>query len=57
VPGENLLGGVEGKGFKQLMETFEARASRPPRAPSAWRNAALDLGMRYARSGCSSASR
>ncbi len=26
VPAENLLGGVEGKGFKQLMETFEGGA-------------------------------
>ena len=37
VPAGNLLGGIEGQGFKQLMATFEARASRPPRAPSAWR--------------------
>ena len=37
VPAENLLGGVEGQGFKQLMATFESRASRPRRAPSAWR--------------------
>jgi (2S)-methylsuccinyl-CoA dehydrogenase len=34
VKGENLLGGAEGQGFKQLMQTFEARASRPPPAPS-----------------------
>ncbi len=39
VKGENLLGGEEGKGFKQLMETFEsAHASRPPPVRSVWRN-------------------
>ena len=39
VKADNLLGGVEGQGFKQLMQTFESPpASRPPHAPSAWRN-------------------
>jgi (2S)-methylsuccinyl-CoA dehydrogenase len=28
VPAENLLGGVEGQGFKQLMQTFEAARER-----------------------------
>ena len=37
VKAENLLGGVEGQGFKQLMQTFERRASRPRRARSASR--------------------
>ena len=38
VKAENLLGGVEGLGFKQLMADLRSRrASRPRRAPSAWR--------------------
>ena len=32
VKGENLLGGEEGKGFKQLMETFEIRPHPDRRA-------------------------
>ena len=32
VPAENLLGGVEGQGFKQLMQTFESRAHPDRRA-------------------------
>ena len=49
VPAANLLGGVEGQGFKQLMRTFEiAPASRPPRAPSASRNARSSSALRYA---------
>jgi (2S)-methylsuccinyl-CoA dehydrogenase len=35
---ENLLGGEEGKGFKQPLK---APASRQPRVPSAWRNLRL----------------
>ncbi len=38
VKAENLLGGVEGQGFKQLMADLrDRRASRRRRAPSAWR--------------------
>jgi len=48
VKGENLLGGVEGQGFKQLMQTFEsARIQTAARAIGVAQNA-LELGMRYA---------
>jgi (2S)-methylsuccinyl-CoA dehydrogenase len=48
VPEENLLGGVEGQGFKQLMATFEsARIQTAARAIGVARNA-LELGLRYA---------
>jgi (2S)-methylsuccinyl-CoA dehydrogenase len=49
VPVENLLGGVEGQGFKQLMQTFEsARIQTAARAVGVARSA-LDLALRYAR--------
>ena len=45
---ENLLGGEEGKGFKQLMETFEsARIQTAARAVGVAQSA-LDISMRYA---------
>ena len=48
VPAANLLGGLEGQGFKQLMETFEsARIQTAARAIGVAQNA-LELGMRYA---------
>ena len=48
VPAENLLGGVEGQGFKQLMKTFEsARIQTAARAVGVAQSA-LDLGLRYA---------
>jgi (2S)-methylsuccinyl-CoA dehydrogenase len=48
VKGENLLGGVEGQGFKQLMQTFEsARIQTAARAIGVAQNA-LDVGMQYA---------
>ena len=48
VKAENLLGGVEGQGFKQLMQTFEsARIQTAARAVGVAQNA-LDLGLRYA---------
>lgn len=48
VPAENLLGGVEGQGFKQLMQTFEsARIQTAARAVGVAQNA-LDLGLAYA---------
>lgn len=48
VKGANLLGGVEGQGFKQLMQTFEsARIQTAARAIGVAQNA-LDLGMSYA---------
>jgi (2S)-methylsuccinyl-CoA dehydrogenase len=48
VSGEGLLGGAEGAGFKQLMQTFEgARIQTAARALGVgWR--ALELGLRYA---------
>ncbi|MDX5383569.1 MAG: acyl-CoA dehydrogenase family protein [Rhodobacterales bacterium] len=48
VKGENLLGGVEGQGFKQLMQTFEsARIQTAARAVGVAQNA-LEVGMKYA---------
>ncbi|MFN9937741.1 MAG: acyl-CoA dehydrogenase family protein, partial [Hyphomonadaceae bacterium] len=48
VPVENLLGGVEGMGFKHLMATFEsARIQTAARAIGVAQNA-LDLGLSYA---------
>jgi (2S)-methylsuccinyl-CoA dehydrogenase len=48
VKADNLLGGVEGQGFKQLMQTFEsARIQTAARAVGV-AQAALDLGLRYA---------
>ncbi len=48
VASDGLLGGVEGQGFKQLMQTFEgARIQTAARAVGvAWR--AYDLGLKYA---------
>ena len=48
VPAANLLGGVEGQGFKQLMQTFEsARIQTAARAVGVAQSA-LDIGLRYA---------
>ena len=48
VKGTNLLGGVEGQGFKQLMQTFEsARIQTAARAIGVAQNA-LEVGMQYA---------
>ncbi len=48
VPADGLLGGVQGQGFKQLMQTFEgARVQTAARAVGvAWK--AFELGLRYA---------
>ncbi|WP_370159822.1 acyl-CoA dehydrogenase family protein [Salipiger bermudensis] len=48
VKGENLLGGEEGKGFKQLMETFESARIQTAARAIGVAQAALDVGMRYA---------
>ncbi|MCC6949580.1 MAG: acyl-CoA dehydrogenase family protein [Bradyrhizobiaceae bacterium] len=49
VPAENLLGGVEKEGFKQLMRTFEsARIQTAARAVGVAQSA-MDLALRYAR--------
>lgn len=48
VKGDNLLGGVTGQGFKQLMQTFEsARIQTAARAIGVAQNA-LELGLQYA---------
>jgi (2S)-methylsuccinyl-CoA dehydrogenase len=48
IPGEALLGGVEGQGFKQLMRTFEsARIQTAARAVGVAQSA-LELGLGYA---------
>lgn len=48
VDAKNLLGGVEGQGFKQLMQTFEsARIQTAARAIGVAQNA-LEVGMQYA---------
>jgi (2S)-methylsuccinyl-CoA dehydrogenase len=48
VKGENLLGEVEGQGFKQLMQTFEsARIQTAARAVGVAQNA-LEVAMQYA---------
>ena len=48
VKGENLLGGVEGQGFKQLMQTFEsARIQTAARAIGVAQNA-MEVAMQYA---------
>ena len=48
VKGENLLGGEEGQGFKQLMQTFEsARIQTAARAVGVAQSA-LEMGMKYA---------
>ncbi len=48
VKGANLLGGAEGQGFKQLMQTFEsARIQTAARAVGVAQNA-LEVGMSYA---------
>ncbi len=48
VPAEQLLGGSEGQGFKQLMATFEsARIQTAARAVGVAQNA-MELGLKYA---------
>jgi len=47
VPAENLLGGIEGQGFKQLMQTFEAARIQTAARAIGVAQAALDLGLRY----------
>jgi (2S)-methylsuccinyl-CoA dehydrogenase len=48
VPARNLLGGVEGQGFKQLMQTFEAARIQTAARALGVAQSALDLGLRYA---------
>src|SRR5262249_57492801 len=49
VPAENLLGGIEGQGFKQLMQTFEAARIQTAARAIGVAQAALGLRLRYGR--------
>ncbi|WP_298492627.1 acyl-CoA dehydrogenase family protein [uncultured Maritimibacter sp.] len=48
VPAENLLGGVEGQGFKQLMQTFESARIQTAARAIGVAQSALEEGMQYA---------
>jgi len=47
---ENLLGGVEGQGFKQLMQTFESARIQTAARAIGVAQSALEIGMDYAKS-------
>jgi len=49
VPAENLLGGVEGQGFKQLMQTFEAARIQTAARAIGVAQSAMELALRYAK--------
>lgn len=48
VPMTNLLGGVEGQGFKQLMATFESARIQTAARAIGVAQSALELGLKYA---------
>lgn len=48
VRGENLLGGVEGQGFKQLMQTFESARIQTGARAIGVAQSALETGLQYA---------
>ncbi|CAO4166169.1 acyl-CoA dehydrogenase family protein [Methylorubrum populi] len=48
VPGANLLGEIEGKGFAQLMQTFESARIQTAARAIGVAQSALDIGLRYA---------
>ena len=48
VKGENLLGGEEGQGFRQLMRTFEAARIQTAARAIGVAQSALDVGLQYA---------
>ncbi len=48
VAGDGLLGGAEGQGFKQLMQTFEAARIQTAARAIGVAQAAMDLALRYA---------
>ncbi|MFV0512363.1 MAG: acyl-CoA dehydrogenase family protein [Jhaorihella sp.] len=48
VKGENLLGGVEGQGFRQLMQTFESARIQTAARAIGVAQCALDIAMQYA---------
>ena len=47
VKGENLLGGKEGQGFKQLMQTFESARIQTAARAIGVAQSALDVGLQY----------
>jgi (2S)-methylsuccinyl-CoA dehydrogenase len=49
VPAENLLGGEEGQGFKQLMQTFESARIQTAARGVGVAQCAMDLALRYAK--------
>lgn len=49
VKAENLLGGEEGQGFKQLMQTFESARIQTAARAIGVAQSALELGIQYAR--------
>jgi (2S)-methylsuccinyl-CoA dehydrogenase len=49
VPASQLLGGVEGQGFKQLMETFESARIQTAARAIGVAQSAFELGLRYAK--------
>ena len=49
VDGDNLLGGETGKGFKQLMQTFESARIQTAARAIGVAASALDVGMQYAK--------
>jgi (2S)-methylsuccinyl-CoA dehydrogenase len=48
VKGENLLGGVEGRGFKQLMQTFESARIQTAARAIGVAQSAMEIAMKYA---------
>ncbi|MCT8159277.1 acyl-CoA dehydrogenase family protein [Pseudoruegeria sp. SHC-113] len=48
VKGENLLGGKEGQGFKQLMQTFESARIQTAARAIGVAQSAMEVGMQYA---------
>ena len=48
VPAENLLGGEEGQGFKQLMQTFESARIQTAARAIGVAQSAMDVALRYA---------
>ena len=48
VKAENLLGGVEGQGFKQLMQTFESARIQTAARAIGVAQCAMEMGMQYA---------
>jgi len=48
IKGDNLLGGVPGQGFKQLMQTFESARIQTAARAIGVAQAALETGMKYA---------